>query len=118
MSAASFLKLPNKELEQGQGRRERQRLSHFSNHFSTILSHNAPKYILTILELNWYQLFGDGGRKKIKINRQVLTSSTNLQNRSLLVVDRTRTATKCTKMKKARAKHAKVLLCNVKYANC
>ena len=66
------------------------------------------KCILTILELNWYQLFGDD-EEKIKINRQVLTSSTNLQNRSLHVVDRTTTVAKCIKMEKARTKRAKLL---------
>ena len=50
-------------------------------------------------------------RKKIlKICRQVLTSFSRLQNRSFCVLDRTRTAAKCTKMKNARAKRTKLLL--------
>ena len=47
----------------------------------------------------------------------MLTSSTQLQNRSFHVVERTRTSTKCQKMKNARAKRAKILFFIVKYAN-
>ena len=39
----------------------------------------------------------------------MLTASTQLQNRSFHVVERTRTSTKCQKMKNARAKRAKIL---------
>ena len=42
-----------------------------------------------------------------------MLSSTQLQNRSFQVVEWTRTAAKCTKMKKARAKRAKLLLLNM-----
>ena len=51
--------------------------------------------------------------KKTKLN----TSSTLLQNRSFHVVERTRTSSKCQKMKNARAKRAKLLFLIVKYAN-
>ena len=47
----------------------------------------------------------------------MLTSSTQLQNRSFDVVERTRTSPKCQKMKNARAKRAKILFFIVKYAN-
>ena len=47
----------------------------------------------------------------------MLTSSTQLQNRSFGVVERTRTSAKCQKMKNARAKRAKILFLIVKYAN-
>ena len=40
-----------------------------------------------------------------------------LQNRSFHVVERTRTSSKCQKMKNARAKRAKLLFFIVKYAN-
>ena len=45
-------------------------------------------------------------RKKLKFafTRQVLTSSTQRQNTSSHVVDRTRTATKCAEVKNARKK--------------
>ena len=48
--------------------------------------------------------------KKTKINicHHMLTSSTQLQNRSFHVVERTRTSSKCQKMKNARAKCAKI----------
>ena len=47
----------------------------------------------------------------------MVTSSTQLKNRSFHVVERTRTAPKCTNMKNARAKRAKLLLFFiVKYA--
>ena len=74
------------------------------------------KCVLTVLELNWNKRLG---HKKIKLNicHHMLTSSTQLQNRSFHVVERTRTSTKCQKMKNARAKRAKILFFIVKYAN-
>ena len=51
------------------------------------------------------------------ICHHMLTSSTQLQNRSFHVVERTRTSSKCQKMKNARAKRAKILFFIVKYAN-
>ena len=47
----------------------------------------------------------------------MLTSSTQLQNTSFHVVERTTTSSKCQKMKNARAKRAKILFTVVKYAN-
>ena len=74
------------------------------------------KCVLTVLELNWNQRLG---HKKTKLNicHHMLTSSTQLQNRSFHVVERTRTSSKCQKMKYARAKRAKILFSIVKYAN-
>ena len=74
------------------------------------------KYLLTVMELIWNQRLG---HKKTKLNicHHMLTSSTQLQNRSFHVVERTRTSTKCQKMKNARAKRAKILFFIVKYAN-
>ena len=71
------------------------------------------KCVLTVLELNWNKRLG---HKKTKLNicHHMLTSSTQLQNRSFHVVERTRTASKCQKMKNARAK---ILFSIVKYAN-
>ena len=72
--------------------------------------------LLTVLELNWNQRLG---HKKTKLNicHHMLTSSTQLQNRSFHVVERTRTSSKCQKMKNARAKRAKIVFFIVKYAN-
>ena len=52
--------------------------------------------VLTILELNWNQRLG---HKKTKLNicHHMLMSSTQLQNWSFHVVERTRTSTKCEK---------------------
>ena len=74
------------------------------------------KCVLTILELNWNQRLV---YKKTKLNvcHHMLTSSTQLQNRSFHVVESTRTSSKCQKMKDTRAKRAKILLFIVKYAN-
>ena len=74
------------------------------------------KCVLTILELNWNQRLG---HKKTKLNicHRMLTSSAQLQNSSFHVVERTRTSSKCQKMKNARAKRAKILFFIVKYAN-
>ena len=72
------------------------------------------KCVLIILELNWNQRLG---HKKTKLNicHSMLTSSTQLQNRSFHVAERTRKSTKCQKIKNARAKRAKILFFIVKY---
>ena len=74
------------------------------------------KRVLTFLELNWNQRLG---HKKTKLNicHHMLTSFTQLQNWSFHVAERTRTSSKCQKLKNARAKRAKILFCIVKYAN-
>ena len=74
------------------------------------------KCVLTILELNWNQRLGHE-KAKLNICHHMLTSSTQLQNKSFHVVERTRTSLKCQKMKNARAKRAKILFFIVKYAN-
>ena len=66
------------------------------------------KCVLTILKLNWNQRFRDK-RTKLNICHQMLTSSTQLQNRSFHVVERTRTSAKRPKMTNAPAKRAKLL---------
>ena len=65
------------------------------------------KCVLTILELNRNQRLGH--RTKLNVCHHTLTLSTQLQNRSFHVVERTRTSKKCHKMKSARAKRAKIL---------
>ena len=74
------------------------------------------KCVLTFLKFNWDQRFRD---KKIILNicQHMLTTITQLQNRWFHVVERTRTSTKCQKMKNARAKPAKLMFLMVKYAN-
>ena len=74
------------------------------------------KSVLTILELNWNQRLGNK-KTKLSICHHMLTSSTQLQNSSFHVVERTRTSTKCQKIKNARAKRARILFFIVKYAN-
>ena len=74
------------------------------------------KGVLSILELNWNLRFREK-KKNLKICGQVLTSSTQVENRLFHVVERTRTGVKCTKMKNARAKPAKLLFFIVKYEN-
>ena len=48
-------------------------------------------------------------KTKLNICHYMLTSSTQLQKRSFHVIERTRTSSKCQKMKNARAKRAKIL---------
>ena len=64
------------------------------------------KCVLTILELNWNQRLR---QKKTKLNicHHMRTSSTQLQNRSFHVVERTRTSTKCQKNEKCTCKACK-----------
>ena len=90
--------------------------SRFCNHFSIIQRHYACEMCLTILELNWDLRFRN---KKTEMNicYHMLTSSTQLQNRSFHDVERARTSVKCLKVKNVRAKRAKLLFYIVKYAN-
>ena len=74
------------------------------------------KCVLTILELNWNQRL-EHKWTKLNICHHMLTSSTQLQNRSFHGVERTRTSSKCQKMKNARAKRAQILFFIVKDAN-
>ena len=74
------------------------------------------KCILNIVELNWYQQFGDN-KKILKICHHMLTLSSQLQNGSFRIADRTRMVVKCTEMKIAGAKHTKLLFVIVNYAN-
>ena len=74
------------------------------------------KCVLTILKFNWNQLLGHT-KTKLNICHHMLTSSTQLQNRSFHVVERTRPSSKCQKMKNAHAKRAKILFSIVKYAH-
>ena len=74
------------------------------------------KRVLAILKLNWNERMGYE-TTKLNICHHMLSSSTQLQNRSFHVVERTRTSSKCQKMKYARAKRAKILFFIVKYAN-
>ena len=64
------------------------------------------KFVLTILELNWNQLLGHE-RTKLNICHHMLTSSTQLQNRSFHVVERMRTSSNFQKMKNSCVKRAK-----------
>ena len=74
------------------------------------------KCVLTILELNWNQHLRHK-RTKFNICHHMLASSKQLQNRSFHVEERTRTSSKCQKMKNACAKCAKILFFIAKYAN-
>ena len=74
------------------------------------------KCVLTFLELNWNQRLGHKNTK-LNICYHMLSSPTQLQNRSFHVEERTTTSSKCQKMKNARAKRAKILFFIVKCAN-
>ena len=68
-------------------------------------------------EIKLEPALGEYKKTKLNICYHMLTSSTQLQNRSFHVVERTRTSSKCQKMKNARAKRAKILFFIDKYAN-
>ena len=69
--------------------------------------------VLTNLELNWDLRFRYKNTE-LNICYHMLTSSAELQNRSIHVVERARTSAKYLIVKNARAKS---LFFNVKYAN-
>ena len=109
----------SRELKQTRRRRKRERHLKMWLRVSAIIFQlfkliMLEKCVLTILELNWNQHLGHT-RIKLNICHHMLTSSTQLQNRSFHVVERTRTSAKCQKMKNARAKHAKILFFMVKF---
>ena len=128
-SISVHLVLSIRELKQTRRRRKRERHQKIQLNVSAIIFQLfkvifLEKCVLTILELNWNQRLGhnrvtNSGHKKTKLNicHHMLTSSTQLQNRSFHVVERTRTSTKCQNMKSARAKRAKILFFTLKYAN-
>ena len=98
----------NRELKQRRRRRQRKRLLKMWLRVSAIIFQlfkviMVEKCILTILGLNWNQSLR---HKKTKLNicHHMLTSSTQLQNSSFHVVERTRTSTKCQKLKKCTCK--------------
>ena len=103
--------------KQTQRRRQRERLK-MQLRVSAIISKlfkviSLAKSALTILELNWSQRFS-GKKTKLNIYHYKLVPSTQLQNRSFHVVERTRTSAKCPKMENTRAKRAKLLFFIVK----
>ena len=69
------------------------------------------KCVLSIMELNWNQRLGHE-KTNLNICHHILTSSTQLQNRSFHVVERTRTSIKCQKWKMQRAKNT-VFRCQI-----
>ena len=108
-------------LKQTRHRRKRERHLKMSLHVSAIIFQvfkviMLEKCVLTIRELNWNQRLGHK-RTKLNICPYMLTLSTQLQNRSFHHVERTRTSSKCQKMKNAHAKRAKILFFTVKCAN-
>ena len=110
-----------RELKQTRPRRKRERHLEMSLRVSSIIFQlfkviMFEKCVLTILEFNWNQRMGHK-KPKLNICHHMLTSSTQPQNRSFHVVERTRTSSKCQKEKNARAKRAKILFFIVKYAN-
>ena len=66
--------------------------------------------------IKWNQRFRDK-KTKLKLCNHMLTSSSQLQNRSFHVVPRTKTSAECPKIKNARAMRANLLFFTVKYAN-
>ena len=102
----------NRELKQTRRGRKRERRLKMQLRVSAIIFQlfkvimMLEKCLLTVLELIWNQRLG---HKKTKLNicHNMLTSSTQLQNMSFHVVVKTRTSSKCQKMKNARAKRAK-----------
>ena len=113
--------MSHRELKQTRRRRKRERHLKMWLRVSAIIFQlykliMLEKCVLTILELKRNQRLGHK-TTKLNICHYMLTSSTQLQNRSFHVVEKTRTSTKCQIMKNARAKRAKILCFIVKYAN-
>ena len=113
LNGTSFVLWINRELKQPRRRRKRKRHLKMSLRVSAIIFQlfkviMFEKCVLTILELNWNQRLGHK-KRKWNICHHMLTSSKQLQNRSFHVVERTRTSSKCQKLKNARAKRAKIL---------
>ena len=72
------------------------------------------KCALTILELNWNQRLGQDKIEHLSSYAHVVHTTTK---KVIHDIERTRTSSKCQKMKNARAKRAKIVFFIVKYAN-
>ena len=111
---SGLLKLSNiRELNRTRRQRKREPFLKMLLGGSAIISQlfkviTLAKCVLTILELNWNQRFR-GKRTKLNICHHMLTSFTQLQNRSFHVMESTRRSARCPRMKNARAKRAKLL---------
>ena len=68
-------------------------------------------------KLNWYQWFEDNEYIEKLSSYAHVVHILERENRSFHVVEKKRTAVKCTEMKIARAKRAKLQFFIVKYAN-
>ena len=111
------------ELKQTRRRRQRKRHLKMQLRVSAIISQlfkviTLTKCVLTILELIEIGSNAPEVRRQNRIFGIICsTSSRQLQNETVHVVERTRTTMKCPKMKNARAKRAKLLFFSVKYVN-
>ena len=74
------------------------------------------KCALTILELNWNRCLGQDKIEHLSSYVHV-KSSTQLLKRSFHVIEKTKTSSKCEKMKNTPTKRAKILFFIVQYAN-
>ena len=118
---AFMSKLIPRELKQTRWRRKRERHLKMQLRVSAIIFQLfkvilLEKCVLTILELNWNQHLG---HKKTKLNicHHIYAHVVHTTAKPFYVEERTRTSSKCHKMKNARAKRAKILFFIVKYAN-
>ena len=111
LSIQVLFPLGNRELKQTRRRRKQERHLKMKLCVSAVIFQlfkiiTLENCVLTILELNWNQRLG---HKKTKLNicHHMLTSSTQLQNWSFHVVERTRTSSECQKVKNACTKGCK-----------
>ena len=91
--------------------------SRFCNHFSIIQGHHGCKMCSNFPGIKLEPALLRDKKAKLNICHHVLMSSSQLQNKSFHVVERTRTSAECPKMKTARANRANLLFFTVKYAN-
>lgn len=98
--------------------RYREDVTYRFSHCYSIIPSLLPCQRCTIVELNRYEQFRYQ-KEKLKICRQLLTSSTQPHDRSFHCVARTRKDTRCANMKgkNARSKRVKPFPFIVKYAN-
>jgi len=92
-------------------------ISRFCDYFSTAPCHCACKMGSTYRGIKFESAVWRLEEKKLKICQHLLTSCTLMKNRSCEVVEKGENGWKCTKMKNARVKRAKLLFVIVKYAN-
>jgi len=84
----------------------------------SFLSDSKSSFLQNVFHISWNWIGTTASEVRMHdICHHMLKWSTQLQNRSIYIIERMRTPVKCPKMKNACAKHAKLLFFIIKFPN-